>query len=148
MSTSDYLAYVVVASGYISKQFSKEKLPDLAMFLEADTFWKSQISQIYVDKSGKVDLYGRVGEDQVIHFGSTDSMVVQLIIPESVKNGIVEYETTEIFDEYFNKRLVELRTEKGLSQKDAAADLGVSQALLSHYEKGIRNSFACYFGTG
>ena len=35
----------------------------------------------------------------------------------------------------FNVRLVELRTEKGLSQKDAAADLGVSQALLSHYEK-------------
>ena len=38
----------------------------------------------------------------------------------------------------FNERLVELRTEKGLSQKDAAADLGISQALLSHYEKGIR----------
>lgn len=46
----------------------------------------------------------------------------------------------------FNKRLVELRTEKGLSQKDAASDLGVSQALLSHYEKGIREyslSFLC-----
>ena len=46
----------------------------------------------------------------------------------------------------FNERLVELRTEKGLSQKDAAADLGVSQALLSHYEKGIREyslSFLC-----
>ena len=46
----------------------------------------------------------------------------------------------------FNDRLVELRTEKGLSQKDAAADLGVSQALLSHYEKGIREyslSFLC-----
>ena len=46
----------------------------------------------------------------------------------------------------FNKRLVELRTEKGLTQKDAAADLGVSQALLSHYEKGIREyslAFLC-----
>lgn len=46
----------------------------------------------------------------------------------------------------FNERLVELRTEKGLSQKDAAADLGVSQALLSHYEKGIREyslAFLC-----
>lgn len=46
----------------------------------------------------------------------------------------------------FNERLVELRTEKGLSQKDAAADLGISQALLSHYEKGIREyslSFLC-----
>ncbi len=46
----------------------------------------------------------------------------------------------------FNERLVELRTEKGLSQKDAAADLGISQALLSHYEKGIREyslAFLC-----
>ncbi len=31
-----------------------------------------------------------------------------------------------------------LRKERGISQKKAAADLGISQALLSHYEKGIR----------
>lgn len=31
-----------------------------------------------------------------------------------------------------------LRKERGLSQKQAALELGVSQALLSHYEKGIR----------
>lgn len=31
-----------------------------------------------------------------------------------------------------------LRKERGLSQKQAAMELGVSQALLSHYEKGIR----------
>ncbi len=46
----------------------------------------------------------------------------------------------------FNERLVELRTEKGLSQKEAAAELGISQALLSHYEKGIREyslAFLC-----
>ena len=34
--------------------------------------------------------------------------------------------------------LCELRKEKGLSQKETAAKLGISQALLSHYEKGIR----------
>ena len=38
----------------------------------------------------------------------------------------------------YSERLVELRTEKGLSQKVAAMELGISQALLSHYEKGIR----------
>ena len=38
----------------------------------------------------------------------------------------------------YSERLVELRTEKGYSQKAAAVDLGISQALLSHYEKGIR----------
>lgn len=34
--------------------------------------------------------------------------------------------------------LSELRKAKGISQKEASAKLGISQALLSHYEKGIR----------
>ena len=38
----------------------------------------------------------------------------------------------------FNRILTLLRKERGLTQKEAAASLGVSQALLSHYEKGIR----------
>ena len=38
----------------------------------------------------------------------------------------------------FHRILTLLRKEKGISQKQAAASLGVSQALLSHYEKGIR----------
>ena len=38
----------------------------------------------------------------------------------------------------FSRILALLRKERGYSQKKAAADLGISQALLSHYEKGIR----------
>ena len=38
----------------------------------------------------------------------------------------------------FPRVLTLLRKERGISQKQAAAELGVSQALLSHYEKGIR----------
>lgn len=38
----------------------------------------------------------------------------------------------------FPRIITMLRKEKNLSQKQAAADLGISQALLSHYEKGIR----------
>lgn len=38
----------------------------------------------------------------------------------------------------FPRIITLLRKEKGLSQKQAAAELGISQALLSHYEKGIR----------
>lgn len=38
----------------------------------------------------------------------------------------------------FPRILTLLRKEKGISQKNAAAELGISQALLSHYEKGIR----------
>lgn len=53
----------------------------------------------------------------------------------------------------FPNILSRLRRERGISQKQAALDLGVSQALLSHYEKGIREcgldfliSAADYFG--
>ncbi len=38
----------------------------------------------------------------------------------------------------FAKRMTELRRKKGITQKQAAASLGISQALLSHYEKGVR----------
>ncbi len=38
----------------------------------------------------------------------------------------------------FPRMITLLRKEQGISQKKAAADLGISQALLSHYEKGIR----------
>ena len=38
----------------------------------------------------------------------------------------------------FNRIIKLLRTERGITQKQAAEDLHISQALLSHYEKGIR----------
>ena len=38
----------------------------------------------------------------------------------------------------FSRTLSLLRQEKGVSQRLAAGELGISQALLSHYENGIR----------
>lgn len=38
----------------------------------------------------------------------------------------------------FSEAFSRLRKERGISQRQAAADLGMSQALLSHYENGIR----------
>jgi transcriptional regulator with XRE-family HTH domain len=38
----------------------------------------------------------------------------------------------------FSRIITLLRKERGITQKKAAEELGVSQALLSHYEKGIR----------
>ena len=53
----------------------------------------------------------------------------------------------------FHGTLSTLRRGRGLSQRQAAADLGVSQALLSHYETGAREpglNFVCracdYYG--
>ena len=41
-------------------------------------------------------------------------------------------------DQNFCRILSELRRQKGYSQRRAAADLQISQALLSHYENGAR----------
>lgn len=38
----------------------------------------------------------------------------------------------------FPQMLAKLRRHRGISQKQAAAELGISPALLSHYENGIR----------
>ena len=53
----------------------------------------------------------------------------------------------------FAEIMAELRRERGLSQRTAAADLHISQALLSHYENGAREpglGFVCracdYYG--
>lgn len=46
----------------------------------------------------------------------------------------------------FSRTLALLRQEKEISQRKAAADLGISQALLSHYENGAREpglNFVC-----
>ena len=46
----------------------------------------------------------------------------------------------------FSETLSALRRELNISQRKAAADLNVSQALLSHYENGVREpglAFVC-----
>ena len=56
-------------------------------------------------------------------------------------------------EQRFCDNLASLRRAKGVSQRKAAADLNISQALLSHYENGAREpglAFVCracdYYG--
>ena len=56
-------------------------------------------------------------------------------------------------DRSFAETLLALRQSRNLSQRTVAADLGISQPLLSHYEKGTREpglNFVCrvcdYYG--
>ena len=58
-----------------------------------------------------------------------------------------------VMEREFSVILSTLRRSRGLSQRSAAADLGISQALLSHYENGAREpglNFVCkacdYYG--
>ena len=55
----------------------------------------------------------------------------------SKKSNAAKQDKTEKLSK-FAQVLSRLRKERGISQKKAASDLGISQALLSHYEKGIR----------
>ena len=55
--------------------------------------------------------------------------------------------------EDFAAAMAALRRERGISQRKAAADLGISQAQMSHYENGAREpglNFVCracdYYG--
>ncbi len=59
----------------------------------------------------------------------TNCIIEYIIILQSVLEG----DGMDI-----SERLTLLRKEKNLSQKEAAYELGISQALLSHYENGIR----------
>lgn len=45
-----------------------------------------------------------------------------------------------------SQNLSSLRKKRGISQKSAASQLGISQALLSHYEKGIRECSLEFLG--
>lgn len=49
-----------------------------------------------------------------------------------------KYKEETIMKNQLGKTISALRRENGWSQKETALKLGVSQALLSHYEKGIR----------
>ncbi len=44
----------------------------------------------------------------------------------------------------FPETLSALRKGRNISQRQAAADLGISQALLSHYENGAREPGLCF----
>ena len=46
----------------------------------------------------------------------------------------------------FSRTLSLLRQERGVSQRTAAGDLGISQALLSHYENGVREPGLAFVG--
>ncbi len=68
----DYAANVLVASGAIDDEFANEQLLPCVLYIQNDDFWKAQIQQIYVEKSGDVILTPLVG-DHFIELGKLDS---------------------------------------------------------------------------
>jgi cell division protein FtsQ len=66
--SSSYTAHVLVANGYIERLKDKKDLFELAVFINSDPFWRSQIEQIYVDRKGEFNLIPRVGDHTFYFF--------------------------------------------------------------------------------
>lgn len=83
--SSNYTANVLVATGYFSEQFAKEKLLPFILFLEDNPFWKAQVEQVHVERDGNLLLTPLVG-DHLIELGTLDNY------PEKLRNMKAFYE--------------------------------------------------------
>lgn len=62
---------LVVATGYINKDFATRDLYPLGMYLKENKFWNAQIEQIHVTSEGELELVPRVG-DHIIALGKAE----------------------------------------------------------------------------
>jgi cell division protein FtsQ len=70
--STNYTSRVLVVSGVVNDQLIKEELFELVKFITNDEFWKSQITQIYVDRDREYVLIPRVGAHK-IELGSIEN---------------------------------------------------------------------------
>ncbi len=67
---------VMIVGGDFSAKYAAERLLPLIEFINNDSFWRSQIDQIYVDSDGELSMIPRVG-DQVIYFGFPEDYMIK-----------------------------------------------------------------------
>ncbi len=63
-----YTPRVMIVGGNFSPKYAAKRLLPLVEYINEDSFWSSQIDQIYVNGNGELTMIPRVG-DQVIYFG-------------------------------------------------------------------------------
>ncbi len=77
-----FTARVMVIGGEYTSNLVKNDLPldsasykvfDLLQYIEKDKFWKTQIAQLDIDKTGDITLYPQVGK-QIIEFGKAEDI--------------------------------------------------------------------------
>jgi cell division protein FtsQ len=82
---------VIIVGGNFSADYAGKRLLPLVSFINNDTFWSSQIDQIYVGAKGELSMIPRVG-DQVILFGAPEDYEVKFrnlkaLYKEGFKSG-------------------------------------------------------------
>lgn len=63
---------IPLATGYVSKEKASGELYKLAQFLNDNKFWRQEITQIYVNQNGDIELIPRVGSHTIL-LGSADN---------------------------------------------------------------------------
>ncbi len=58
--------YVPVATGYITRDFAKKELLELALYLQDNELWNAQVEQISVTRHGELELVPRVGNHVIV----------------------------------------------------------------------------------
>ena len=76
-STLGQAIYVPVASGNIEKAYAVSELYKFALFLQNNTFWNDQITQIYVRSVNDVEIVPLVGNHRIL-LGSLDDFEKKL----------------------------------------------------------------------
>lgn len=99
------------------KEFDQKKFPGMVYLDEP----------IHDQDGNKVDMYNLI-EDNKEHVDVEDSMIFEMV-RKAVSSTLDERD----------KKIYTLRFEKGMTQMDTAAAVGISQAHLSRLESRIRN---------
>ncbi len=104
MPNSHYSSDLIIATGYISKQYAQHYVSALIKTLTESDFWKNQIVQVNILKDKGVELVPRVG-DHIVYIGQ---------LPETKYNK----ERFQLVADYVNKKMTRLEKfyKYGLSQ--------------------------------
>lgn len=110
----DHTVYLPVVSGYITKSMAEGELFDFVSFLEENSFWNSQIEQIYVNKNLTVELVPRVG-NAVIKLGKLENFtqkLEKLKLLYAVAFSQIGWSRYEIIDLQYNNQIVCYKSEQ------------------------------------
>lgn len=57
---------IPLATGFISKEIAEKELFNIAEFLQDNRFWRQEITQIYVNTNGDIELIPRIGQHTIL----------------------------------------------------------------------------------
>lgn len=72
LPNTKYISNIVVASGYIDKNYSKRVLKSLGNIIAQNEFWQHEIVQINVMKDGTLEIVPRIG-NHIVYLGTPDN---------------------------------------------------------------------------